>query len=243
MSTSNRTELNNDNVDSLYSRIDSLMISGIQSNAKCRHLKDAVAFVGKKGRVIHIAHSQGALITFLAAKQLSPLEMNRIEIIAFGGAAALRQTPETPFYRCINYYSVNDPLLWVVPSAEQALRSGLVVDDEFCFLAPKIGDPIQDHHLLSPTYAQALSWEGHRYQRTYQSIVYRSAKWLLTLVLAVLEMIRSRLSSLVQGVQENILRPLWLWVLAFMSLLERGLQKSRQPSNNISSTGGLAVTA
>jgi hypothetical protein len=116
-----------------------------------KHLKDAVKSVGKGGRIVHIAHSQGALVTSLAAKQLTPLEMNQIEVLAFGGAAVLRSTPETPFRRCINYYSVNDPLLWVAPSAEQALRSGFVMDEEFCFLAPRIGDPIADHHLLGPT--------------------------------------------------------------------------------------------
>lgn len=116
-----------------------------------QHLKDAIKSVGRNGRVIHIAHSQGALVTSLAAKQLTPLEMNQIEVLAFGGAAVLRSTAETPFRRCINYYSVNDPLLWVAPSAEQALRSGFVVDEEFCFLAPRIGDPIADHHLLGPT--------------------------------------------------------------------------------------------
>lgn len=199
-----------------------------------RHLKEAVAFVGKKGRVVHIAHSQGALITFLASKQLSPLEMNRIEIVAFGGAAALRQTPETPFYRCINYYSVNDPLLWVVPSAEQALRSGLVVDDEFCFLAPKIGDPIQDHYLLNPTYAQALSWEGQRYRQSYQSIVYRSTKWFLTLLTAFVEIMLSRLSSLLGGVHHKVIQPIQLALLAVLSLLSRGLRASRDPSRSTS---------
>src|SRR6056300_1365770 len=74
-------------------------------HSSTRHLKTAVAEVGKRGRVLHIAHSQGALVTALAAKQLTPLEMNQIEILAFGGAAALRKTPETPFSRCINYYS------------------------------------------------------------------------------------------------------------------------------------------
>jgi hypothetical protein len=137
-------------------------------------LKEAVASVGKNGRVIHIAHSQGALLTFLAAKQLSPLEMNQIEVIAFGGAAALRKTPQTPFIRCVNYYSINDPLLWVVPQAAQALKSGFVGgENEFCFLTPRIGDPIRDHNLLGPTYKTALAWEGQRFQREYQPLVYR----------------------------------------------------------------------
>lgn len=64
-----------------------------------QHLRVALSSVGKNGLVIHIAHSQGALITSLAAQQLTPLEMSKIEIIAFGGAAALRSTVKTPFRR------------------------------------------------------------------------------------------------------------------------------------------------
>ena len=164
-----------------------------------RHLKDMLALVGKKGRVIHIAHSQGALITSLAVKQLSPVEMNRMEVISFGGAAALRQTPQTPFYRCINYYAVNDPLLWVVPVAEQRLRSGLVGDDEFCFLTPKLGDPIEDHYLLNPTYAQALYWEGQRYQKMYKSMVNRTLTWLMQFIAALVELILKNFSTLVSS--------------------------------------------
>ena len=50
---------------------------------------------------VHLQCLIGALLTALAAKQLSALEMNQIEVIAFGGAAALRQTPQTPFRRCL----------------------------------------------------------------------------------------------------------------------------------------------
>jgi len=154
-------------------------------NCNIRHLRAALRAVGKKGRVVHIAHSQGALITSLAAKQLTPLEMNQMEVIAFGGAAALRRTAATPFQRCVNYYSINDPLLWLVPAAEQALRSGYVVDEEFCFLAPRVGDPIADHDLTGPTYAQALQWEGQRFQRKYHNLAYRSTKQVLFLLLAI----------------------------------------------------------
>jgi len=38
-------------------------------NELVQHLKEALAQVGKKGKVIHIAHSQGALVTYLATKQ------------------------------------------------------------------------------------------------------------------------------------------------------------------------------
>lgn len=185
-----------------------------------KHLKESVAAVGKRGCVIHIAHSQGALITHLAAKQLTIEEMSRIEILAFGGATALRKTAQTPFKRCINYYSVNDPLLMVVPSAAQALRSGLLVgdgDDEFCFLAPRIGDPIRDHNLWGPTYAQALQWEGDRFHQIYVSPIYRICRFLCLLILAVIDALVNYVDKLGKGaVRQGLL----LCVFAYTSSLE-----------------------
>lgn len=175
-----------------------------------KHLKESVAAVGKRGCVVHIAHSQGALITFLAAKQLSESDMKQIEVLAFGGAAAIRKTPATPFKRCINYYAVNDPLLMVVPSAAQALRSGMVVGEgEFCFLAPRCGDPILDHDLCGPTYAQALQWEGDRFQRMYVSRVYRSCRAVYLLLSAILDAISIRLNAAFK----MLIRPIMLWCL------------------------------
>lgn len=160
--------------------------------------------------MIHIAHSQGALVTALAAKQLSPLEMNQIEVLAFGGAAALRRTTQTPFHRCINYYAVNDPLLWVVPSAEQALRSGFVGDNEFCFLAPRDGDPIADHHLLGPTYAQALSWEGQRFQQQHQNVAFRSSRCLVLFFVALLHAVSIKVGAAIKNILRLCLQPLLL---------------------------------
>ncbi|KAL7531470.1 hypothetical protein ACHAXR_004058 [Thalassiosira sp. AJA248-18] len=136
------------------------------------HLRDALTQVGKSGRVIHIAHSQGSVITWLAAKKLKAEECRRIEIISFGGAATIC-TSEFPFARCMNYYTVNDPILNVVPSAVKALKSGFSfgggLEQEIIFLASRTGDPVTDHGLLNPTYLEALLWEGRRYQSLYMS--------------------------------------------------------------------------
>lgn len=136
------------------------------------HLRDAISKVGRSGRVIHIAHSQGSVITWLAAKRLKAEECRRIEIISFGGAATIC-TSEFPFARCINYYAVNDPILNVVPSAVKALKSGFSfgggLQQEIVFLASRTGDPVTDHGLLNPTYLEALLWEGQRYQSLYLS--------------------------------------------------------------------------
>lgn len=168
------------------------------------HLRAALDHVGRRGVVVHLAHSQGALLTSLACRRLLPREMERIEVLAFGGAAALRSTAETPLRRCVNYYSVNDPLLLVVPAAEQALRSGLVADGEFCFLAPRVGDPIADHHLLGPTYAEALRYEGRRFQRRYQSVAYRVAWSVLLFVLSLVNVILRRCFQISTSLRRQI---------------------------------------
>jgi hypothetical protein len=149
------------------------------------HLREAISDVGPDGCVIHIAHSQGAIITALASHQLAPEEMRQIEVISFGGAAAIRRTPQTPFRRCVNYSSINDPVLPVVPQAIEALRSGRVYADEFIFLTPKTGDPIADHSLDGITYDTALQWEGKRFKHKHQSIGYRTLRPLFLSLLSI----------------------------------------------------------
>eukprot|EP00543_Licmophora_paradoxa_P018710 CAMPEP_0202460296 /NCGR_PEP_ID=MMETSP1360-20130828/42937_1 /ASSEMBLY_ACC=CAM_ASM_000848 /TAXON_ID=515479 /ORGANISM="Licmophora paradoxa, Strain CCMP2313" /LENGTH=267 /DNA_ID=CAMNT_0049081885 /DNA_START=36 /DNA_END=839 /DNA_ORIENTATION=- len=216
-------------------------------NELVKHLKEAVAKVGKKGRVIHIAHSQGALLTSLASRQLTPLEMNQIEVIAFGGAAALKRTSLTPWGRVVNYYSINDPLLLVVPPAASALRSGFVGDDEFCFLAPRIGDPIRDHNLLGPTYAQALAWEGRRFQQTYQNVLQRMQRPLYLFLLALYHATLVRLGQAILAAIQLIAAPIQAayWALhaqlmklvirplaSFIVLLARIIQEMIQKARN-----------
>lgn len=211
------------NEDDTFGYISDLTQAGTQKlgritaevDALVKHLKEAVASVGRTGRVVHIAHSQGALITALAAKQLSPLEMSQIEILTFGGAAAMRKTPRTPFCRVVNYYCVNDPLLFVVPEAEKVLRSGLVSDEEFCFLSPRIGDPIQDHNLLGPAYKSALTWEGQRFQMVYTSKLSRMLRPILlvvwTLSHAASESLNQRLKQIILPILRCVLI-LWAWL-------------------------------
>jgi hypothetical protein len=150
------------------------------------YLKRAIHAVGPHGVVVHIAHSQGALITSLAAKLLSADELSQVECLCFGGAAVLTRRDFPSLKRAVNYYSVNDPLLFVVPSASKALQTGVFTpppppgtmaavnaEPEFVFLTPKCGNPTEDHGLLNPTYGEALAWEGRRYQVKYQNPIIR----------------------------------------------------------------------
>jgi hypothetical protein len=194
-----------------------LGIMTAEVQALTKHLRKAILKIGKRGVVVHIAHSQGALITALACHNLTLQEMNQIEVICFGGAACLQQTATTPFRRCMNYYAINDPLLMLNPEALHALRSGFV-EQEFCFLSPRLGDAILDHALCNPTYAQALEWEGARYEKLYLPIVYRIWRrlWLLILQMhAALEL------KMVDALR-TVLRPILRWCVALeIALYER----------------------
>lgn len=185
-----------------------------------KHLREALQ-TRKNARVVLIAHSQGALITYLAVQQLNTTEIQKLEVLAFGGAAALRKTPRTPFKRCINYYSINDPILFVVPSAAQALRSGLA-HEEFCFLSPRVGDPIVDHYLLSPTYKSALEWESQRFQREYQNVVQRHVRNFFVFLAAIAEWISSQLQRFLKRV---VLRPILGMGHAVQQKLQQALRQ------------------
>ena len=113
--------------------------------------------------------------------------MSQIELICIGGATSIRKVDYPYFHRIINYWSTNDPLLFIVPSAVQALQTGFlhvsnndgVLEPEMVFLSPRGGDPVLDHMLLGPTYSQVLEWEGIRYQMSYQSTSTRVLRTLL----------------------------------------------------------------
>jgi len=98
------------------------------------------------------------------------------------------------FSRVVNYYSVNDPLMFLVPSASRALRTGVwgggganlggqlssIKEPEYVFLTPRGGDPIIDHGLFGPTYIDALRWEGKRYQMLYLPVWYPWVRFVAT---------------------------------------------------------------
>ena len=104
-----------------------------------------------------------------------------MECICFGGGAAITRAEFPCFRRIVNYYSVNDPLLFVVPSAAKALQSGIFMatsgqESEYVFLTPRAGNPAMDHSLLGPTYREVLAWEGRRFQNQYQNAIVRKTR-------------------------------------------------------------------
>ena len=76
------------------------------------HLRSLLRTVGPHGRVLHIAHSGGAILTYLAAKHhLTIQERERLDIIIFGGGCSI--TRKYFPGHLVNYYSRIDPLVFI----------------------------------------------------------------------------------------------------------------------------------
>lgn len=98
------------------------------------HLKALIAEVGEYGRVLHIAHSGGAILTYLAAKHhLSRYERTKMDVITFGGGYSL--TRKYFRGRLVNYYASNDPCLYIDKRALLLSRSAAAA---IASLAPKV---------------------------------------------------------------------------------------------------------
>ena len=86
------------------------------------HLRKALKDVGTQGRVLHMAHSGGAIMTYLAAKHhLTREETDRIDLVTFGGGRSITRK----YFgggRIVNYYSRNDPLLMVDGRAQTLFK-------------------------------------------------------------------------------------------------------------------------
>ena len=153
-----------------------------------KHLSMVLREVGPKGRVVHLAHSGGALLTYLVAKyHLKEADRRRIDVLNFGGARSITQKY---FGKAVNYYARNDPILLVNRRAmnlmQQVLNEsadGEVIylkhNTSFVFLQGRAGDAFTDHSLVGPTYLTALHKEAATFRRAY----YR-AYWLEALTIA-----------------------------------------------------------
>ena len=150
------------------------------------HLRSALKEVrAKEGRVLHIAHSGGAILTYLAAKyHLSYSEANRIDIVTLGGGRSL--THKYFRGRIFNYYSRNDPVLLVEQRASRLMKRtknetfDIVHDGKhnttFVFLEAIAKDPIFDHSMAGPTYRKALAWEAEQFQQRLRQFMLVEAK-------------------------------------------------------------------
>jgi hypothetical protein len=145
------------------------------------------------GRVLHLAHSGGAILTYLAAKfHLTKEETDRIDIATFGGGRSLTRKY---FHggRIVNYYTNNDPLLMVDRRAsllskllnESTIK--LFFDDDtnatyheirdfkhnttFIYLDCHYNNPVLDHDMHGPAYLLALKIEAKAHQERIQDLL------------------------------------------------------------------------
>lgn len=133
------------------------------------HLRAALADLHPHGRVLHLAHSGGAILTYLAAKHhLTYHEIARIDVATLGGGKSITRKYFKGWVR--NYYSRNDPLTVVDNRANKLLkRSGSAPVAEvrdtkhntsFVFIEPLERNPISDHSMECRTYGIALRMES-----------------------------------------------------------------------------------
>lgn len=161
------------------------------------HLRNILAEVAPNGRVLHIAHSGGAILTYLAAKyHLNGSETSRIDVITLGPGRSI--TRKYFQGRLVNYYAKNDPVVILDKRAGQLIRrtaqafnwiseklmrnmSYFSVRDakhntSFIFLNAILNNPIQDHSMYGPTYRIALEMEASAFRKRLEAMVAQSFK-------------------------------------------------------------------
>ncbi len=138
------------------------------------HLQNALKDAGETGRVLHLAHSGGALITYLAAKHhLTSDETDCIDVATFGAARSI--TRKYFRNRAVNYYARNDPLIrldrraaellkWADPEEGDVMEVNyLKHNTTFIFMEGKARAGLRDHSLEGPTYRTALEMEASEF--------------------------------------------------------------------------------
>ena len=169
------------------------------------HLRRVLQEVGPSGRVLHLAHSGGAILTYLAAKyHLTSQETDRIDLATFGGGRSI--TRKYFKGRIVNYYSRNDPLTLVDGRAGALMKHALSraavgggkgqqqlqlqshevrdrkYNTTFVFLPGIADNPLIDHSMFGPTYERALRIEAanfrQRLSKMTAAVTVAEARWL-----------------------------------------------------------------
>eukprot|EP01031_Cornospumella_fuschlensis_P033359 gene33360-40352_t len=173
--------------DATRAGIDLVMRPSDQELAKglANHLRSALSDIEPKGRVLHLAHSGGAILTYLAAKHhLTTQETSRIDIVTFGAGKSI--TRKYFKGRVYNYYARNDPLTIVDKRTNQLIKRARnstyheIRDHKhnttFVFLAPQANHPIVDHSMLGPTYRYAMALEAEQFKSRLKMYLMMKAK-------------------------------------------------------------------
>lgn len=150
------------------------------------HLRSVLHSLHPQGRILHIAHSGGAILTYLAAKHhLTDSEVSRIDVTTFGGGKSLTHKYFRGSRVC-NYYARNDPLVLVDKRANALLKNAgnltyaevkdVKHNTTFIFLDALANNPLVDHSMEGPTYRMALSLEAAAMRQRMKDFMVLSAK-------------------------------------------------------------------
>ena len=157
--------------------------NGTISLQLAQHLRNLLLKLDSNGRILHLAHSGGAILTYLAAKyHLTNEEKSRIDVITFGGGHSITKKYFQGY--TVNYYAKNDPLSIIDIRAYQLLNSELrenminwielkdiKYNTTFIFLNGIENNPILDHRMDGPTYRQALIYESIELQKRLKLLI------------------------------------------------------------------------
>lgn len=156
------------------------------------HLRTLLSELPPRGRLLHIAHSGGAILTYLAAKHhLTYSETSRIDVVTFGPGRSI--TRKYFQGRLVNYYATNDPVVLLDKRAGTLIRkqaeysrwisqnlslntSYFSVRDAkhnttFTFISAIANHPILDHSMEGPTYRLGMEIEAANYRQRLEQLV------------------------------------------------------------------------
>eukprot|EP01040_Poterioochromonas_malhamensis_P003955 gene3955-4232_t len=161
------------------------------------HFRKVFQTLDPKGRILHLAHSGGATLTYIAAKHhLTIAETNRIDVVTFGGGKSITRKYFKGGRVC-NYYSRNDPLTIIDRRTNDLLKQyesnceleaeiededsyGVIQDPKhnttFIFLQSRANHPITDHSMFGPTYLYAIELEARILKQQIQRLLLQDEK-------------------------------------------------------------------
>ena len=150
------------------------------------HFRSILCSMGPSDRILHLAHSGGAIITYLCAKHhLLKNETDRIDVTTFGGGRSI--TRKYFSGRIVNYYARNDPLLFVDMRANTLLKRAAnesfheVIytkhNTTFVFVEGRSNNPVLDHSMEGITYLTALEREAQLKRRREYLMYFEQAMY------------------------------------------------------------------
>jgi len=118
------------------------------------------------GRIVHLAHSQGGMITQLASQLLTQEERDMIDVITFGTPAIV--TSED-YGSALNYIS-NKDYVGRFSSGASYLWPSNQSTDEIIYLDPIPYEGLYDHSMHNATYKAALMAVAQKFRAEYETI-------------------------------------------------------------------------